>query len=217
MLEIKNWEVWGLERSLLASGNAMTVGEINTRPVDEDLGPQVEVLERGERLGGTKVGSAHDHFLLGIHVQFDIRYPQYWSLEAERYHNFEIITSQSKMHRLTSAGSKEEFASMFNKYVDIKVIEQVKIYCDNFSNKATMTNPVDFSIMPQQETQHYWFMKALSNLPMGYELWMTCDLTYLQLKTIYFQRRNHKLQEWHTFCDWCETLPYFKQLIGIGV
>ena len=47
-------------------------------------------------------------------------------------------------------------------------------------------------------------------------MWETVQCSYLQLKTIYFQRRNHKLKEdWVTFCDWCETLPMFKELVGI--
>lgn len=203
MLEIRNTQVYGLERSLLAAGNAMSVGEINTIPVDEDLGPRTEEVERGERLGKVPLGTGHDHFLLGIHVQCDIKYPQYWTIEAERYHNFEIITSQSKMHRLTAmAKDAANFPKMFNKYVDEQIKLNVYCYCAEYTEAQ---NP---------EKKYYWFMKAISNLPMGFELWMTVDLTYLQLKTIYFQRRSHKLKEdWGVFCDWCETLPYFKQFV----
>jgi hypothetical protein len=48
---------------------------------------------------------------------------------------------------------------------------------------------------------------------MGYELWMGISTNYLQLKTIYFQRRNHKLDEWKYFCKWIEKLPMFNNLI----
>jgi hypothetical protein len=48
---------------------------------------------------------------------------------------------------------------------------------------------------------------------MGYEMWMGISTNYLQLKTIYKQRRKHKLEEWKYFCDWIETLPQAKELI----
>ncbi len=222
MLRIRNTEVWGLGRAIKASGNAMTVGEINTLVENED-----KDYKRGERLGSTPVGSAHDHFLLGIHVQFDIIYPQYWTIEAERYHNFEIITSQSKMHRLTIMGKEDGFADMFNKYVDEAVIIRVKSHIEWYNYLISMERKKDnsyyskdgtsFSAEEQSKRIYEAFMKCISNLPMGFEMGMTCDLTYLQLKTLYQQRKNHKLKEdWGAFCDWCLTLPRFKELTGIG-
>lgn len=231
MLEVKNWEVWGLERAVKASGNAMTTGEIDTRIDNED-----KDIRRATKLGSNPVGSAHDHYLLGIHVQFDIKYPSYWTIEAERYHNFEIITSQSTMHRLTTMGKNENFADMFNKYVSEEVINIVKSYIDVYNSLKEMKPnedglyqlPTSYSIfipgvtdkpVTKERYEQYLyevFMKAISNLPRGFEMWMTCDLTYLQLKTIYMQRRNHKLKEdWGAFCDWCEQLPYFLELTGV--
>ena len=48
---------------------------------------------------------------------------------------------------------------------------------------------------------------------MGFHKWMAINTNYLQLKTIYFQRRGHKLSEWKTFCDWIKQLPGFKFLV----
>ena len=50
-------------------------------------------------------------------------------------------------------------------------------------------------------------------LPSSYNQMRTCTLNYETLINIYYARRNHKLQEWHDFCDWIETLPYGKELI----
>ena len=192
MLTITNTEVHGLERALRASGNAMTTGEINTL---EDSQLYSKALARGMALGTNPAGSAHDHYLCGIIVQFDILYPQYWAPEAGRYHWFEIITSQSTMHRL--AASLADGKDPFNKYVDpsakIIVAKWVRAY-----NEA-----------PCYEN----FMRLRSNLPAGYEMWETITTNYLQLKTMYAQRRNHKLiEDWGAFCDWCESLPLFKEL-----
>jgi hypothetical protein len=236
MLEIKHTEVFGLFRAIKASGNAMTVGEINTEDtetIERVTAGHEEDYEkntsRAKKLGSAKVGSGHDHYLLGVHVQFDIKYPQYWTIEAERYHNFEIITSQGKMHRLTTMGKDENFGKMFNKYVSDSVINIVKLYIEQFNSLSeykeidgVFAHPTDsqapvFRSKEVFENQKYeTFMRCVSNLPHGFEMWMACDLTYLQLKTMYFQRRNHKLKEdWGAFCDWCESLPMFKELIGI--
>lgn len=251
MLEIFNVKVFGLERAIIASGNPMTVGSIDTLNFETEYvvgnmdEPHVSIethdyykaRTRAVKLGSSPNGSAHDHFLLGVHVQFDIKYPQYWTVEAERYHNFEIISSQSKMHRLTMMGKDEKFNDMFNKYVDQRIIDIVKTKIDIYNKFKNIKQDKDgFYEFPEDyygfliqtkgkkvdkasydKIMYTIFMECVSNLPMGFEMMMTCDLTYLQLKTIYFQRRNHKLQEdWGNFCNWCENLPMFKELIGIN-
>lgn len=205
MLRIQNTEVSGLTRAIRASGNAMSIGEINTSlssPIEE------KDLKRASNLGNFPVGSAHDHFLVGIHVQFDICYPQYWTIEAERYHNFEIITSQSKMHKLSMMGKQDNFSSMFNQYVEPDIIKKIKTL-------IAMYNDTDGVLYPKDK--YTLFMRCISNLPMGFEMWMTCDLTYLQIKTMCLQRKNHKLKEdWGEFCRWAvEELPVFSHLTGI--
>jgi hypothetical protein len=225
MLEIKNTEVFGIGRAIRSSGNPMTVGEIDTRCDLTQMSAENERHTiRAEKLGSSPVGSAHDHYLLGIHVQFDIKYPQYWTIESERYHNFEIISSQSKMHRLTMMGKDDDFEGMFNRYVDDDIIAFVKSFIDDYNNFTSLKQQEDgcyytgigdrLTRKDFEEGKYHLFMKCISNLPMGFEMWMTCDLTYLQLKTIYLQRKNHKLKEdWGAFCQWCESLPYFKSLV----
>ena len=62
------------------------------------------------------------------------------------------------------------------------------------------------------EDKDLW-RKAVASIPSGFVLGATMITNYRQLKTMYFQRKNHKLKEWHEFCDWCETLPMFKELV----
>lgn len=197
MLEIKGVRVFGLDRACIAAGNPMTIGEIDTlREIDK------KDIKRFSTLGNAVSGSGHDNFLKGIIVQFDIKYPVYWTPEAQRYHWLEIISSQSKMHCLMLASSKEYFNSLFNKYVDEEAIERVKSYANEY-NKAT-----------NDEAKYYFFMKTLSNLPLGYEMWETLTTNYLQLKTIYNQRKSHKLKEdWSVFCEMIRQLPYFNDLL----
>lgn len=216
MLTIKNTEVFGLERAIKASGNPMTIGEINT--IAKEFHTTNGVYQkntdnektRAKKLGSAERGSGHDNFLKGIQVTFDILYPQYWTPESQRYTWWNILSSQSKMHRLTAMGKDEKFEGMFNKYVDERVVKISKELIDTYNSLYENGKTTD------AETQYIAFMKCVSNLPMGFEMWETVQCSYLQLKTIYFQRRNHKLKEdWGAFCDWCETLPMFKELIAI--
>jgi hypothetical protein len=226
MLEICHTEIFGLERALIASGNPKSIGKINTLDTEH----LDKAFERCYKLGSAPGGSGHDHFLLGIHVQFDIKYPAYWTIEAERYHNFEIISSQSKMHKLTMMGKDKNFDTMFNQYVDDAIIDNVKKYINTY-NSLIETSYEDESLPlsvyniegqsekrfeNKKEALYYLFMKTISNLPMGFEMWETCDLTYLQIKTMVQQRQNHKLKEdWGEFCDWAFSLDYFSELTGL--
>ena len=92
MLEIKNIQVFGLERSFKASGNPMKLGEINTT-INESISSDID---RAYKLGSSLSGSGHDNFMKGIIVQFDIKYPQYWTPEYQRYKFESIISSQRR-------------------------------------------------------------------------------------------------------------------------
>jgi hypothetical protein len=197
MLEIRNTEVFGLSRALVASGNPMRVGEIDTLDPATTLDD-----ERARKLCKMPDGSGHLNFLSGITVMFDVKYSQYWSIEFQRYHFAQIVSSTSKMHRLVAHASTDEFAKSFNKYVDDDAINRVRDYVTMYSNAA------------DPEEKYHYFMKALSNLPLGYELWMTINTNYLQLRTIYHQRKNHKLKDdWGYFCNWVEELPLARMLL----
>lgn len=199
MLELHNTRTAFLEDSLIASGNAMTVGPIDTRFNPANGLPMAQHYKRGVSLGGVPAGTGHDNYLKGIKVMVDIKYPAYWTPEAQRYHWFDIVTSQSKMHRLSTTINAG--ADCFNKYVHPAAITLVEKLAQEFRDNPTYENR----------------MYLLSNLPHGYEMWETVSTNYLQLKTMYNQRKNHRLKEdWGAFCAWCLTLPMFSELTGCG-
>lgn len=203
MIKIKNTEVFGLERAVKAISNSF-ISDINT--VDT---PTEKNWERAVSLGHSKPGLGHDGYLKGINVTFDIIYPQYWTPEAQRYGHFDIIMSTSKIHSLIKVGKKEDFNSRFNKYVDEDIINRVTEYAMNYDK---------YEKEKDEDKKYYWFMKCLSNLPMGYELQMTVTTNYLQLKTMFLQRKGHKLKEdWGEFCKWCVSLPKFTELTGCSL
>ena len=187
MLEIANTKIFGLEDSMARSGLPTRLG----RPDIEEL--RYGSAKRARKLGKVKPGTGHDVYLRGIRVQFDIKYSAYISMQLQRYHHLEIISSQSKMYSL----AKANIAESVNKYVDPAIVERVEQLQAEFNANRTYENR----------------MRLLSNCPMGYEMWMGIDTNYAQIKTIVKQRRGHRLKEdWTAFVEWAESLPRFKEL-----
>ena len=200
MLEISNVKVYDLRESIIASGNAMRIEPVPYSDEEFEKG-----LKRMKRLVHSSLLTnvhCHDNALTGIRVSFDIKYPQYWSLEFQRYHFADIVTSSSKMHRLC----KMNIANACNKYVSDETIEQMEKLVDNY-NYAVEKDAEEYVIYEN-------FMKMISNCPMGLELFERVSTNYKQLQTIYYQRKDHKLKEdWGAFCKMIEELPYFEELI----
>lgn len=202
MLKIKNTRVYGLDNSIRKAKNPKGLGE----PLDDEYEITEKDLSLVKSLGNSQPGSGHDCFLKGIIVQFDVLYPQYWSPEFQRYKFIDIVSSQSKMHKLMSAMKGNAF-DYFNEYVDRDIIKTIQFYVEQYFIAKENNN---------EKLSYEFFMKTVSNLPMGYEMWMSISTNYLQLKTIYNQRKNHKLkQDWGAFCDWCLSLPRFIELTGV--
>ena len=220
MLSVKNVEVYNLRNAVIASGNPMRTEMVSD---SSDESAFLKGLKRCENL--TKAGfsdvSCHSNYLTGILVSFDVVYPQYWSIEAQRYHWFNIVASSSKMHRLMKMNLKQ----CCNEYVNKEIIKAAQSYINEYNrlraddscNSYTWndakgrTHRVENN---REEALYQAFMVALSNLPMGFQLFEHVTTNYKQLQTIYYQRRNHKLKEdWGEFCKMIESLPYAKELI----
>ena len=175
---IKNCMVYGLEESVKASKYPMAVD------IDKCTS---EVTETTRKLAGCNTGEGHDNFLKGIIVQFDLTFSIKAWVEAERYHFFDFVSSQSTMHRV----AKFDVEKQCNEYVHAGTISIVKGLLDCYNNDPTPEN----------------YLRLLYNIPVGFRLTARMTTNYQQLKTIYQQRKNHHLPEWREFCRWCETLP----------
>lgn len=187
-ISIENMRVYGLENSIRVAKFPKSV-----KADKEDC----KAKEFHSILGSCKTGSGHDCFLKGIVVQFDLTIPQYMWMQAERYHFFDIVSSQSKMHKILSMNIKEQC----NSYVDENIISVLNSYISMYMNSE------------DNYRKEIIFKKILSNCPMGLMLTAGITTNYLQLKTIYYQRKNHRLDEWKDFCYVIESLPMFKELI----
>lgn len=217
MVTIDNIKIYDLKESVIACRNAMRLSPPEYTDAEFEAS-----LPRAIKLANTPIGSAHGNFLCGIRVAFDIKYPSYFTPELQRYHFNDIVCSASKMHRLmqmdlniccnkyVSQQSIDNMQKLVDSYKDIKDNEQFTSYTHTLRDGSVL-NTTD------KNTALYWaFMLCISECPQGIELFMRCTTNYLQLKTIYHQRKHHKLKEdWvEGFCkDFIEKLPYADEFI----
>ncbi|MDR0934751.1 MAG: hypothetical protein LBM03_00355 [Erysipelotrichaceae bacterium] len=191
--QINNTEVYGLNKAVKASGNPMRTEIDSSEVVEKDI-------LRASKLGSTRNGEGHDNFLKGILVQMDVTAPLYFWKQAQRYHWFDFVSSQSTMHCLLKFDVASQCVSDTNKEVLNIIDSLVKEY-----KELEDTHP---------NKKEKW-REIVATLPCGFCLTATMTTNYQQLKTMYLQRRYHKLKEWHEFCAWCDTLPYFIEFTGV--
>jgi len=191
-MRIENVKIYGIDETAKASGY----------PMQASLDEYEERAEIGrrrlQRLGKARIGSGHDCALKGIVTQADITAPQYWWLQFGRYHFADIVSSQSKMHRLI----KMDVNHQCNRYVEPEIKNKLSALISNYNK-----------IKDLGESDKILFQKIVANCPMGLMLTARITTNYLQLKTMYFQRKNHRLEEWRIFCNWAMKLPMFKEVV----
>ena len=158
-----------------------------------DLKSALNEYKRCYVLATSRSGYGEDNFLNGIIVQFDLTFSIKAWVELQRYHFIDFVSSQSTMHCI----SKMDIKQMCNEYVSDAVIAEVERLKEVCLNDKTDEN----------------YLRLLYNTPTGFELTARMTTNYRQLKTMYMQRKAHRLPDWHTFCDWIEKLPYAKELI----
>lgn len=204
--------VYGLLESIVASGYPMLAK-------NKDMSDEVENLkkylndeclsdtdkERAERhlnriknLSSTKVGSGHDNAILGITVQFDLSFTIKAWTEIERYHFIDIVSSNSTMFCIT----KFDLNDRYIKHVDGRIVYIMK-------EKIKEYNELEDSELKKEK-----YLEILYSNPCGLILTARVTTNYRQLKTIYMQRKTHRLPEWKAFCEWVETLPLSEFIIG---
>lgn len=204
MVEVKNLEVFGLDRALNAKGNSFNVGEIDTTlPFDKtDNNKQWKVAKS---LGGNMFPhQSHDAFIKGILVIFDIKGNGVFMPEFQRYHFADIVMSQSTMHSMDKFMTSDY--DPFTKYVSENTKKEARANYERY---------VEAKKSGDKQKIYEAFEIMVHNLPRGLELWATVTTNYLQLKTIVIQRFHHKnIEDWRAFVEACYKLPYFRELCG---
>ena len=195
---VSNVRVYGLEESIRRAKFPMAV---DVNKLDSELTDGIRAL------GNSEKGSGHDQMLTGIVVQFDLTFTVKAWTEAERYHFLDFVSSQSTMHRITRFNLDEAYID----YVDPRIVEIMKEKVADYNEYCEKTKGSDpGSIADGVKKTKY--LEILYSNPCGFRLTAGMTTNYRELKTIYSQRKNHRLPEWRVFCAWIETLPMFREL-----
>ncbi len=147
-------------------------------------------------------GNDHRKFIRQIFVSVDITAPLYWWKEYDTYKVGTVANSTSTMHKIASKEfSREDFSCDF---MNQETLEQMDLVIAHLEKLRIQFN--------ETKDKEVWY-SLIQFLPSSYNQMRTCTFNYENVLNMYFSRRHHKLQEWHVFCDWVESLPYMKEFI----
>lgn len=185
MPRIENVEIYGLKESFRASKFPM---KADVAEANDDF------TETIDGLAATPIGSGHDNFLNGIVVQFDLTASEKLWTQLQRYHFIDFVSSQSTMHCISRFGIDR----MCNEYVDDEILNRFHQLQEDYAGNKSEEN----------------FLRLIYNIPSGFEITARMTTNYRQLKTMYSQRKHHRLPDWKYICRWIETLPYASLITG---
>lgn len=202
MIKIERTSVMNLENAIRGARNPLNSwdrmdseydGEGNFVLGENDLSLAVRLA---------KAGNDHRKYLRMIFVSVDVTAPLYWWKEYDTYKVATVANSTSTMHKIHS----KPF-----------VFEDFSVDKMNESTKAVMGSIIEQleklrTEFNETKDKTLWY-SMIQLLPTCYNQLRTCTFNYETLIGIYRARKNHKLDEWHVFCDWIESLPYARELI----
>ena len=203
MIKIERFSVMNLENAMRGARNPLNSWSRMDSYYDENhlyiLGPNA--LDLAVRL--RRAGSDHRKFLRQVMVSADVTAPLYWWKEYDTYKVGTVANSTSTMHKIHSKPfSREDFSTDH-------MTEPTLAFMDQVIEKL---EEIRLRYLEEGKKKEDWY-DMIQLLPSSYNQMRTCSLNYETLINIYYARKDHKLQEWHSFCDWIASLPYGKELI----
>jgi hypothetical protein len=182
------------------------------------IGPNDKQLMMALRNAGTD----HRKFMRMITVYLDITAPLYWWKEFDTYKVGTVANSCSTMHKIAEKEfTLENFSCehLLSYWGGEEKVNPTIIYpctpMQHLNQTIACLNVCRKKYLETKDKKYWWQMIQL--LPSSYNQRRTVMLNYEVLANIYKSRRNHKLDEWHTFCDWIEGLPYSALITGTSV
>lgn len=152
-----------------------------------------------------KAGSDHRKFIRQILLSVDITAPLYWWKEFDTYKVATVANSTSTMHKIHSKPFElDDFSHDHLTESGLKALEGIMAILEESRQRFV-----------ENKDKADWY-DIIQLLPEGYNQTRTVTMNYENLLNMYFARRSHKLEEWHTYCDWILSLPYTKELFLQG-
>ena len=235
MLKIENTEVMGWEAAIRGMRNPMNSWEKSDSSFEDvfedpenlhtyymknaEIGPNDFGLMKRLRISGTD----HRKFMRMIIVYVDITAPLYWWKEFDTYKVGTVANSCSTMHKIAAKEfTLEDFSCEHLGVIvpaELNDGEEVfqSLWIESLKRTIEDLNVARGFYIREQNAdlkKKYWW-QMIQLLPSSYNQRRTVMLNYEVLANIYKSRRNHKLDEWHTLCDWIKGLPYSELITGI--
>lgn len=204
MIKVERIDVMNFDNAIRGARNPLNSWSKGDSYYDEEgsfiLGPND--LSLAERL--CNAGSDHRKFIRQIFISMDITAPLYWWKEFDTYKVGTTANSTSTMHKIHS----KEF-SLDDFSVDHMNEEGLKAF-------AVFMGEIEKQrkLFIETKDKSYWYT-MIQMLPTNYNQMRTVTMNYENVRNMYASRKNHKLDEWHAFCDVIKGLPYSKELLGI--
>ena len=186
------------DSAIYEDGTPLTIGKSDLKVMKN--------LVNADNLDGY-TGAPNSKYLRMIHVQVAVTAPLYWWKEMDTYKICTVRNSSSTMHKLASTPitmdcfEMDDFTPLIDNFKIDLSWQTVVSYLEQLRQKYNET-----------KDKRYW-KELIRLLPESWLQTSVLDLNYETLRNIYAWRKNHKLTEWHTFCDWIRILPYAEELI----
>lgn len=225
MIKIQNAEVFGFEAAIRGMRNPMNSWDKSDSYGECDMEGVRCCGDRGTFYVGkndlklmkqlVKAGTDHSKFMRMINVTCDITAPLYWWKEFDTYKVGTVRDSCSTMHKI--AAKEFTLDDFSNEHLmditdpDIDLGDEVPLWL--LEKIVKSLNECREAYLRTRDKKFWWQMIQL--LPSSYNQRATVQLNYQVLRNMYHSRKNHKLDEWHDFCHWIESLPY-SELITDG-
>ena len=204
MLTTQRASVMNLENAIRGARNPMNSWDRMDSAYNEAGAYILSPNDLGLAVRLARAGSDHRKFLRQIFVSVDITAPLYWWKEFDTYKVGTVANSTSTMHRIhTKPFSREDFSCDRMDEGGLAMLDAVIAYMESER----------LNFLADKENRQPWH-NIIQILPTSYNQMRTVTMNYENLTNIYYARRNHKLAEWHTLCDWILTLPYACELIA---
>ena len=206
MLKIERTSVMNMENAIRGARNPMNSWAKSDSYYDEkgNFVMGEADLDFGRRL--CRAGSDHRKFIRQIFVSVDITAPLYWWKEFDTYKVGTVANSCSTMHKIHSkAFERDDFSHDRLDEGGLRMLDATVEYLEAERQK----------FVADKSDRQSWH-NMIQMLPSSYNQMRTITLNYENLINMYYARRNHKLAEWHTVCEWIESLPYARELILIA-
>ena len=205
MIKIERTSVMNFENAIRGARNPLNSWARMDSEYDENgeyrLGDND--LDLARRLA--HAGRDHRKFLRMIFVSVDITAPLYWWKEFDTYKVGTVANSCSTMHKIhAKAFEREDFSCDRLDEGGLAVLDSLIAYLESERQK----------FCANKEDKQSWH-NMIQLLPSSYNQMRTVSMNYENLINMYYARKNHKLAEWHTYCDWIKSLPYAEDLILI--